>query len=367
MSGDYYLVIKGRDGVKRAEVVDMLNLAYTRRVNAPGIVTLDLAPEHHAIAELELDGQVEIWHQDRANGIARSCDFRTLLRGTRYRVDDNGDEVLTATCVGQLHLLSRRIVAYPAHTTGISSIAATRAETVMRTLVATNCTGLATVANGRARDGAITGVSVEPDEARGNVVSWSGPWKNVLGELQDLARPLVGGGDFDLVSTGPQTWVFRFYPGQIGTDRSSGADAVTFSRAFDNMATPDVTVSRVEEKTVAIVGGQGEEDARQISVRTGPDYTAADAIETFVDARNAATLAGLETAGDRALDEARSRPTLTFTPLQTPRTLYRKHYFLGDLVRARYRDLSVVLKVVAVTTTLGRDGDEQIVVELAQP
>lgn len=365
MATEYRLDIHSKAGSKRTEVTTFLSLAYTRGVNVPGIATFSLPPEHRAIADLELDGQVEVWRRDVTAGIPWACDFTTFYRGQAYVTDTNGDEVFSATCVGQLHLLSRRVVAYKANKAQYSVMANSPAETIMRRIVAVNCTGHANTANGRIRNGAITGVDVEPDQGRGTVLSWSGPWKNVLSELQSLAQPDVGGGDFDLVKTGDAAWVFRFYPGQLGTDRSSGPNAVVFARDFDNMGQPQLSTTWVEEKTVALVGGQGEERARQVIVRTSPDYTAADDIETFVDARQASGAGDLEVSGDRALSAARARPVLTFTPLQTPQTRYGKHYFLGDKVLARYRGLSVVQKVTGATITLTRDGDEQVQIALA--
>jgi hypothetical protein len=362
MAGQYSIVIKGRDGVKRAEIIDMLSLAYTRRVNAPALVTFDLRPEHPAIATLELDGQIEVWRRDTAMGVAWHADAGYLYRGSTYAVPQDQDEVFSATCPGQLHWLSRRIIAYNAGKTGYTAITGP-AETVMRTIVATNCTSIATAANGRDRDGVMSQISVEADQGRGLTVPWAGTRKNVLSELQNIAQPTVGGCDFDLIKTGPASWVFRVYPGQLGTDRSTGSNAVVFSRDFDNMGQPRLVYDRVDEKTVAIVGGAGEENARRIYVTTGADYSAADDIELFVDARNAPT--ALATAGRRALDEARARPMLTFMPLQTPQTFYGKQYFLGDLVRASYRGLTSILKVVAATITLSRDGAEDIQVELA--
>lgn len=367
MTGEYYLAIRGRDGTKRAEVSDMLNLAYTRKVNAAGILTFDLVPEHAAIALLETDGQVEAWRRDLAAGIPWTCDFATFYRGGAYQVDESGSETFTATCVGQLHLLSRRVVAYPANVVGYSKIRQSPAEAIMRRIVQTNCTSIATVANGRLRDGAIAGLDVETNQNRGNAVAWSGPGNIVLNELQALAPANVGGGDFDLVKTGAQAWVFRFYPGQLGTDRSSGTGAVVFSRDFDNMGEPHLVYDRVDEKTVAIVAGQGEERARAFTVRTGPDFSATNDVEQFVDARNVKEQDALATAGDQALATTRAWPVLTFTPLQTPQTFYGRHYFLGDLVRATYRDVTVVQKVVAATISLARDGGEDIRVELATP
>jgi len=342
----------------------VLRLAYTRRVNAPGLLTFDLDPAHHAIALLELDGQIEAWRSDVAAGIAAHRDAGYLYRGSGYTVPNDQDEIFSATCPGQLHYLSRRIVAYNANKSSYSTLEAP-CETVMRTIVATNFTSIATTANGRDRDGVMPEIAVEADQGRGPIVSWAGTRKMVLAELQDLAQPAAGACDFDLVKTDLATWTFRVYPGQLGTDRSTGANAVVFSRTFDNMGTPHLVYDRVDEKTVAIVGGQGEEAARRIVVTTGADYSATDDIETFVDARNARPgTAYLIATGKRALDEARARPLLTFTPLQTPQTRYGLHYFLGDLVRATYRGVTAVLKVVEATITWEPSGDEQVVITL---
>lgn len=363
MPAEHYLRLSSAAGVKRAEISDFLSLAYTARVNAPGVAVFTLAPEHRAIALLELDAQVEVWARNLDDGIGWQRAFAAFYRTPDYAVDATNDEVFTATCPGQMHLLSRRIVAYPANTPGKSTLPATPAETIMRTIVATNCTALATVGNGRLRDGAIAGISVEADQGRGTVLPWSGPGKVVLSELQSLGQSGVGGGDFDLVKTGAQSWIFRFYPGQRGTDRTRGAGAVIFARERGNMGQPHYIRDRVEEKTVAIVAGAGEENARAFLVRTGHDYSAANDIEVFVDARNSP--AALATAGDSALNGTRARDVLTFDVIQTPSCTYGKHYFLGDLAVATYRGITAIVKIMAATTTRTPDGDTQVQIELA--
>jgi len=366
MAGLYTLVIKGRDGIKRSEVVNYLSLAYTRKVNAAGLLLFELPPDHPAIPLLELDGQIEVWRRDREMGVTSHRDAGYLYRSLSYAFPNDQDERFTATCPGELHFLSRRIVAYPAGAAGLSTLEGP-AETVMRTIVAQNFTSSATVANGRDREGLLPGITVEADQGRGLTVAWSGTRKVVLGELQALAQPTVGGGDFDLVKTGATTWTFRFYPGQLGTDRTSGSNAVVFSRDFDNMGQPHLTFDQIDERTAAIVGGQGQETARAILTgQVGQNYSAVNDIEVFVDARNAdPDPSHLQAIGRKALDEAQARQRLTFTPLQTPQTFYGRHYFLGDLVRASYRGLTVTLKVVAATITAQPDGDEQITIELA--
>jgi hypothetical protein len=201
----------------------------------------------------------------------------------------------------------------------------------MKTLVQYNAGASATTANGRIRDGVIEGITVAADGGFGNVISKGCAYENLLEALQKIAA--IGGGDFDLVKTGAATWQFRWYTGQRGTDRT---DSVLFALERGNMAAPEYTHDRVDERTVAIVAGQGEESDRAVEVRTGPDYAADNDIETFVEASDLTTTAGLQSRGDTELEESRARQQFEFAVLQTPGCFYGVHYGLGDLVKAQY-------------------------------
>ncbi|MBX6770892.1 MAG: hypothetical protein IRY83_04150 [Chloroflexi bacterium] len=357
MSAEYRLDLHTAAGVKVAEITDFLMLSYSRRVNAPGLLTVTLRGDHPALTSLELDGQAIVYRRNPTMGLGTwTADFWGLWRYQERRYTDH--DTVELRFPGILSLLARRIVAWAAGTTNRSSFQNVKAETVMKTLVSYNAGANATTANGRIRNGAITGLTVETDQARGNTISRDCAYRNLLEVLQELAP--IAGGDFDLVKTGTQAWEFRWYTGQRGTDRTA---TLLFALERGNMAEPRFAHDRLDERTVAIVGGQGEGVDRAVVVRTGADYAATNDIEVFVDARSESTTDGLDAKGDAKLFDVRARPTFKFSILQTPACYYGVHYFLGDLVTARYRDIQTTQKIVGVSVSLDRDGAEKIDVE----
>lgn len=355
---EYRLDIHTAAGVKVAEVTDFWSLGYQRRVNAPGLLTFGLAGNHRALADLEHNGQLIVYRRNPALGLPWTPDFGGLFRGQRRRYSDH--DVFEATCPGILTMLGWRIVAWPAGTLNRSLFENKRAETVLKTLVAYNTGADATAANGRIRDGVIPGIGVEANGGGGNLVAVGCAYANLLETLQKVAA--IGGGDFDLVKTGAAAWEFRWYAGQRGVDRSNN---LLFALERGNMAEPEYRFDRTEERTVAVVGGQGEGADREVVVRTGPDYATGNDIEVFADARHTETAAGAESAGDARLEEMRARQEFDYRVIQTPGCAYGAHYGLGDLVRAQYGAVNVLQKIVGVSVSLDRDGAEKIDVEMA--
>ncbi len=356
MSTDYRIDILTAAGVKRAEVTDFLDLAYTRRVNAPGLLNFTLSGEHAAIAELEDKSQIIVYRRNTAMGLSWTADFWGLYRAQQRSYSDR--DLFRARCPGILTMLGWRQVAWYAGTANRSTFSAVAAETIVKTLVSYNAANSAIVANGRLREGAITGLSVQLDGGAGNTLSLSCAYRNLLTALQEIAP--IAGGDFDLVKTGAATWEFRWYIGQLGTDRTA---TVVFALGYGNMAEPVYEYDRINECTVAIVGGQGEGGGRAIVARTGPDYAAVNDIEMFVDGRNSSVVAALNADGDAALDASRAREQFKFKILQTPACFYGVHYQLGDLVTARWRDIVAIQKIVAVSIEVTPQG-ERIDVEI---
>lgn len=361
MATEYRLDVKNTAGVLQASFDDFVNtLTYSKPVNKVGLLQFALPADHGAIAYLTDKAQVEVWRRDRGHGVAWHADYYGLVRTTQYGYDANGLETFTVYCPSILSMLGWRVVAWAADTANRSAFTTVAAETIMKTLVSYNAGASATVANGRKREGAITGLSVQADGAAGTALDWNCAWANLLSTLQELA--LVGGGDFDLVSTGAATWEFRWYTGQLGTDRSA---TVTFATERGNMASPTLTDARADEKTVAIVGGQGEGSLRSTAVRTGANYNAStNNIEVFRDARDRTTAAGLEDAGDTLLDQLEARRALSFTVIETPACVYNRDFFAGDKVTAKYRDFSETVQITDVTVSVDNQGKETKTFEL---
>ena len=358
MTSEHKLIIRTAAGVKVAEVSDYLWLSYTREVNKPGLLRFALNGEHAAIGLLEDKGQVEVWRRNVAVGLDWTLDFVTLYRKQVRSFSDRAR--FEAACPGVLVKLKWRHVLWFAGTADRSTFTGWAAETIMKALVRYNAGSEATVANGRQREGVMSEITDEGDGGQGNTISSYGcAWANVLEALQEVAA--IGGGDFDLIKTGANAFEFRWYTGQRGTDRSG---TVKFAVNLGNMANPEYADDRLDEATVAVVGGQGEETARAVVVRTGPDYAADNDIEVFVNAAGLTTTSGLETQGDQTLEERRRLAQFAFDPVQTPGTFYGVHYFLGDLVSARYDTLTATFKVQAVTIAAQPGRNEDVKIEL---
>jgi hypothetical protein len=88
VSAEYRLDIHTSDGVKVAEVTDYLDLAYSKRVNAPGLLQFTLPGDHRVIGELEHDGQVIVYRRNAALGLPWTADFWGLLRYQRRYFTD---------------------------------------------------------------------------------------------------------------------------------------------------------------------------------------------------------------------------------------------------------------------------------------
>lgn len=344
-------------GILVAETSDFWHLSYAKRVNYPGLLTFNMSGDHAAVVLLENRSQVEVWRRNQRQGIPWYCDFRALYLSQERQYTDRN--IFTAYCPGQMWLLSTRIIAWYADTANRSKFTSVPAETIMKTLVQYNAAGSATTGNGRLRAGWIPGLGYDPDEARGNTLSWNCAYKSLLTELQDLA--LVGGGDFDLVKVAAEAWTFRWYTGQRGLDRSS---TVIFALDRGNMSNPHYRYSRIAEKTIGIVGGAGEKSGRDIEIVSGADFDNQDNnIEVFVDARSIKTAAGQQAAGNKRLNELQARDVFDFNVEQTASCLYGADYELGDLVTARAFGVEGTYKFVAAIVTLNEDGSDQVDIE----
>lgn len=364
MATEYALVIKTRAGATKRILTGGENgfrwLSYQLEANGVGLLMFDLDADHAAIAELEQDGQVEVWRRDNANGVAWYADFGALFVDEERFAGDDGTSTFRAFCPGQMDFLARAIVAWPADVTNRSMFSTAKAETVLKTLVTYNATSSATTGSGRIRTTDLANISVEADAAGGNTITFACAQQDLLGALQDVAR--IGDRDFYLVRTGAQAWEFRVKQ-YLGTDRST---TVTFALNYGNMGNPMLKRNRLNEKTVAIVGGQGAEDDRTFVVRTGDNYNATyNSREVFYPATQYTTTAGLNAAGDVRLEELRAKDDLLWDIIQTPGSLYGVHYFHGDLVTGYFQGVTATKQITKVTVTFapGNDRAETIAVE----
>jgi hypothetical protein len=328
------------------------NLAYVRRVNAPGMTYLTIRGDHEILADLTDNWQVEVWRKPFEGTWRREITGIVDLEKVWSYTDK---PLFYMQMRGIMSKLADRHVLWYAGIANRTQFTNVAAETIMKTLVSYNAAANATTANGRLVNGAITGLTVQADGANGNNLYWYNSWANLLETLQGISK--VGGGDFDLVKTSSTTYEFRWYTGQLGTDRTA---TVTFALEYGNMANP-VYRERGDEATIAVVGGQGEGADREIATVTGTNYHAStNHKEVFVNATDIdeGDTNGLQTRGEQKLRELQAEQSFDFEVTQSPHR-YVTDYDLGDLVNAvnPFKATSHTLKVQAIRVTMDAESE----------
>ena len=349
MTYEFHLRHYDRLGILKHAFLEPLWARYTESVSGDEPLVFALNADNPVVADMEEFDIVEGWLRNTDLGIENSGNFVRafvgILRHWDLETDDDGLSFYTFYAPHERHILSWRSVLWYAGISNRSEFNGTPAETIMKSLVRYNCTADASVANGRQREGDLaTGMGIDliitADVGGGESLSASVMGLNLLSVIQKLNDQ--AGGDFSLDWQGSNDWLFNFHPGQLGTDKSTGANRVLFSLKNDTMRNPRLR-RRGDQATTAIAGGQGEGIDRQISAVDGPDYAAGYDLETFVDARNEPTATGREFRGLARLADLRLSQELTFDVLQTSNQFYspvavagRKTYRAGDLILAVY-------------------------------
>jgi hypothetical protein len=337
------------------------NLAYIRRVNAPGMVYLTLRGDHEILADLVDNWQVEVWRKPYESTWRREITGIVNLDKTWSFTDK---PLFYMQCRGLMSMLADRHVLWYAGVANRSRFQNVAAETVMKTLVSYNAGANAIILAGRLRAGTITGLSVEADAAGGNNIYHYCAYANLFETLQKAAK--IGGGDFDLVKTSSTTYEFRFYAGQLGTDRSA---TVKFAVELGNMKSP-VYTERADEATLIVVGGVGEGEERETVIVEGTNYGATNHKELFINAVDIdeGDTSGLTDRGEQKAKELEAKQEFSFQVTQTP-TAYGVDYDLGDLITAvnPFKGTAHTLKVSVVGVTMDAGEGEQIVPEFSVP
>jgi hypothetical protein len=351
MSSSYYLSVFDNAGNQLERFADFISLESRQQVNIPGYIEFVISADHASIANINHFTLIKLYRKNTDVAMGWTLENYGLVLSREWSYDPLLGYVFKVIAVHPLWLLSTRHVAWKAGSADRSKFTAQPAETIAKSLVLYNITSTATIAAGRECEGSYTAVPVttQADAATGASLEWFCAYQNLLETLQQLS--IVGGGDFNLVPSG-SGYEFRWYNGQLGIDRSA---SVLFSSERGNLANAVYTFDRREEKTVAIIGGQGEGSLRMVAIRQGLDYNEDDnVLEGFVYAVNTVTFPGLQAQGDRYLLKKRAVPKLTFDVIQTASQFYGLHYFVGDLVTVRnpYTLVDTVCKVADVLISL---------------
>lgn len=354
-------------GVRYAQVVDFSYLSATIEVNAPGFLEVGLSGKHPVIQTLSDDDQIEVWRKDPRYNLGWYRWFGGIFQRKNHERPNR--EIFMLTCPEYKAFLKDRVVAYPAGKEGLSQFTNVKAETIMKTLVSYNLGAQALTSNGRLLNGVKSGIVIETDAAGGNTLATYGCFgKELLRALQEV-KERGGGGDFDLVKTGPAEFTFRFYPGQLGTDRTTGPGAVTFSVDKQNMGHPIYEVNRIHEKSVVIAGGEDQGEDRKFGFAYSASYNySTNHREAFYNASSTEE-ANLSSDATKRLTELQKTERFRFLVKQTKGSAYEVHYKLGDLVKVinPFSQAASIQKITSATITKERGKKEEVFLETETP
>jgi len=359
----YFVKLIDTTGYMVALFDSWISLEYGSIVDDVGYYSLSLDGNDDRLDLFQLDYMVEVWRGIPGVGVDWYCDFRGLHRTPKRAIDSKGKKIFTSTGVCLNHLLSRRDIGYKAGT--IRADKDDVAETVMKEYVAENCGVDATVANGRLRDGAFPGFTIDADGGQG--INWPGSraYENLLGTLMDIAN--VSGIDYRVESLGNGQYRFFTYVDQLGVDRSvlglnpatglnaAGYPPVIFSVPIGNVQNIDYELNRNAEANAVFLLGKGDGSTRHITIVEDPGAGADSPWNDIEVAVNASSqeyefqrvMVGIETLQQKA-----ARESFSFTPLQQASSLYGVHYGIGDKVTAKYDDIQRDKRIVAVKVAI---------------
>jgi len=366
MPYEFFIKHLNRDGTIKNAYIVPLRARYTNSVANDEPLTFTLEEGAAAVTNLaEWDiilFYIRNLELEMSNAGDFILDFVGILRDTEVQTDGDGVTTYSYTCPNEKHLLRLRSILWPADTSNRSDFDNVAAETVLKTLVQYNATSDATTGNGRWQDGDLSSgmgytISIETDAGQGNSIGEALSGDNLLEALQQLRRD--AGGDWSIKYQSGATFLFSFHLGQLGSDKTSGANAVTFSLAKNNLRNPRLKRQNRGTATRALVAGQGSEDARITRDVNGADYATNNDIELFVDARDLPKASQLDTRGAIKLDERRPKILIDFDVNQTSDTFYsrvavtgRKTYREGDLVKAVYAGETFTRKIKSVSVSI---------------
>ena len=319
-----------------------------RQVNGVGSFGILLSGENPKADLFELDGQIEFWRRYQMHDLDWYVEFGGFYRDARWFLDDQDNLQMEAIGLGWNHLLARRIIVGAKAASWEKS---DKAETIAKEIVTEQCVTRA----------ALHQFSVQADAANGPNVAMARHYRNVLEVCQEIAS--IGEGDFAVVNTAAATFQFRWYDGQLGTDRSA---TVIFATERGNMRRASLSLRRTPEISAVLAGGRElAEDRAQVWSTSAPRIAESNwnRLEAFRDSRMSPD-ADLPDEGLEMLEAGRPKFELNFEVIQTPSTLYGVDYFLGDLVTARFHGYEATRKVTKVVIDVESRGEGESVEQI---
>lgn len=355
MSADYIVYLSDPLGNRLGIPVEFLRLDYTLSVNTVCSLSITL-PHSFDMSLVQEDGRIEVWRSlDGASPYLEGEQIWLIRKPSRTL---STARVNTITAVSAADLLRRRIIAYNAGTSYTSKTAT--ADNVMKALVREN---LGTLVDSN-RDyttniNLSSYLTIQNDVGLAPTIAIACTRDSLLSTLQKIANTSAQSGTylaFDVVWNG-SFLDFRTYTQARGMDRRfpNGINPITLSVENGTLTEAEFTQDYTEEVTIAIAGGQGVGDARQISVAvdtTRRDASPFNAIEVFAQGNSTGDATTLGDIAEARVRQGRPRLILAGRIQETPAVRYGRDWNWGDYVTAQVDGTSLDTRIDAVTVTI---------------
>lgn len=286
-------------------------------------------------------------------------------------LDDTGagGEVLTITGRSGGMFSERLAVAGTQSETGYDTQTGA-AETLIRHYVEVNAVSAQDASGNPAPQRNIPNLILEtaPATGRGTVCTYSARYETLAEILEALSY--AGGIGWDIeFDRGFKRFIFRI---TVGTDHTStSARPIIFRPELNNVESLEYLFSLLDSKTLAYVGGSGENASRVVApvYLTAAEPSGFSRRETFVDASNTSDLSELTTAGQSELLQTAGSISLdaalnsSFQSVQ-----YQVDYDIGDTVTVEYSGVAtvdaVIISIVDETVGGGRGSVRRLTAKL---
>lgn len=334
---------------------------YTKGLNFEGDFSITLPPGF-PFSQIAKDQRIRI--QRRPDNGALMTDFDGLIRDwDSAQVEGGYRDVIMGPGMGWL--LSGRRIAY---TAGHASATMTdQADDMILEVVRDNLGADALTANGRNAAGNISSTywTVQTGAGAGPSVQFSFSYDNVLDTVNKIAEAARTAGTpvYWTVAPNGDGFQFRVNIGQLGQDRTTGQNALTFGPEFGNFRGGVLSYRSRDEVNRVYALGQGDGTNRNIQSSTDTARSGASIWALREDAVEAGALTASASLVDRAdagLIDGRPIYSLSGELLSTDETQYGRDWNLGDLVNVSFRGVQLTALIRAVTVGVDGNGQESV-------
>ena len=358
----YEVVWFTHEGVRKGVFQAFESLEYIKTQNSIGAMVLNMPRQLLQYDQFQVGDILEIW-REKGGILELQNETAYFLQNWEFWVDSEGREFIRLSASDANWLLDTAVVL--AKSTSAEADKTGKPDDMMKAIVREQLGPLAIEARRK--------LNVAPNaSAAGDNVTKAFAYRNVLTVLQELCDVAFEKNSvwlgFDVVRTAAGVFEFRTFVNQRGVDHSrSSGDMRMVGKQYGNLSQATFGTFHADERNYVIVGGQGEDLARELVYRSNPERIGKskwNRREYFKDSRDDASTAALEADGDAALEEYCPKQVLTGTMHDTPGMMFGIHYQFGDMLTAEAFGYSVDCRVTSVRVSVNQDNGEQLDIKL---